>query len=338
MSKFHAGLDVADQTTAICVQDDVGKIIFETSVATTPTAIAGALKPYRQMLESVAQETGTKARWLHKELTKRRLPMLCLDARHTHAALAANRNKTDKNDARGIATLLCRGIFTTAHIKSDEALRIRLLLTTRRAMLRKALDLQIALRMTLKSFGGCVEKKAGKITIKRTTLPHDHLMSRLFLTTARASDALMSEAEILDKMAVRMARADPICRRLMTVPGVGPITALTFRAGVDDPKRFKSSRDVAAHFGLTPRRFQSGQADFYGHISRMGDGAVRTALYQSARVLLTNSKSGSALRLWALKLAAKKPFKVAAVACARKLAVVMHRMWVTGRDFDPKRG
>jgi transposase len=337
MGKLHAGLDVADKTTAICVMEASGKIVLETSVTTEPKAIAAALKPYQRVLTSVGQETGTKSTWLHKELTRRRLPMICLDARHAKAALAAKPNKTDKNDARGLATLLCRGHFTTAHVKSDEALRIQLLLTIRKALQRKALDLQMSLHMTLKTFGVATEKKRRKLVgVTRTRRPVDAMLSRLCPIVLRTSDMMLTEVKALDKLVARLAADDPVCRRLMVLPGVGPITALTFRAAVDDPTRFQSSRMVAAYFGLTPRRYQSGQMDFRGGISKHGDPAVRTALYSAACVLLRLSKSQSALRSWGLELARRRGFKVAAVACARKLAVIMHRIWVTGEDFEAK--
>jgi transposase len=338
MPKVHAGLDVSDQTTALCVLGKLGKPILETTVATTPAAIAAALKPYRRSLAAVALETGTKAAWLHKELTKLRFPMVCLDARHAHSALRAKPNKTDRNDARGLATLLNRGLFTTAYIKSDESIRIRLLLSTRKAIQRKALDLQMSARMAAKIFGAHMERKGGRLVEKRKGHAKDDLLLLLSHTTVRASDALMAEVAILDDLVKDMASEDPVCQRLMTIPGVGPITALTFRAAVDDPARFKSSRTIGAYFGLTPRRTQSGQIDFQGRITRRGDPTVRTALCAASSSLLTRSKSQSTLRLWALRLKEEKGFGVAAVACARKLAVIMHRMWVTGEEFDPKRG
>lgn len=334
MSTFYAGLDVSDKTTSIALVDEKGGVVFETVVATTPVAIAAALKPYRRMLASVGQETGTKAAWLHKGLTKRRLPAVCLDALYAKKALSARRNKTDRTDARGLATLLARGIFTTAHVKSDDSLRIRLLLNVRNSLQRKALDLQTALRMSMKTFG--IEPQIGRRRItmagaRATIVDANQYLSILL----RASSNLMAEVAALDKVIVQTAKADPICRLLMTVPGVGPITALTFRAAVDDPCRFQSSRDVAAHFGLTPKRVQSGQSDFIGNITRQGDPSVRGALYNAACSLLNTSRSQCALRRWAVELATRKRFKVAAVACARKLAVVMHRMWITGEPFDP---
>lgn len=334
MSKLHAGLDVSDRSTAICVVDDAGLIVFEASVATTPDEIALALKPYRRVLEHVGQESGTKAAWLHQGLCRRRFPMVCLDARHAQAALAAKRNKTDKNDARGLALLLARGLYTTAHIKSAASQRLHFLLIVRKALQRKALDLQTFMQMSAKTLGVPLEsrRRRTKLVSKRG---QDPLQASLFEATYRASTGLMHEVKALDKIVLQAARADPICRRLMTIPGVGPITALTFRASVDDPFRFKTSRDVAAYFGLTARRFQSGQTDVSGHITRWGDPSVRAVLYEAACSLLNTCKSQPALRRWGLDLVRRKGFKVAAVACARKLACLMHRMWVTERDFQP---
>jgi len=128
-------------------------------------------------------------------------------------------------------------------------------------------------------------------------------------------------------------KADPVCKLLMSVPGVGPVTALSFKAGVDDPGRFKSSRTVAAHFGLTPRRFQSGESDNPGHISRAGDADVRSALYVAAHSLLTRNEQWSSLKAWGMRLAKTRGHRRAVIAVARKLAVILHRMWTDGTAF-----
>jgi len=332
MTKLSAGLDVGDRTTAICVINDADDTCLEVSVPTTPTAIHAALKPYRRRLHAVGLETGTRSSWLYSELSQRRLPVVCLDARYAHAALSAKRNKTDKTDAHGIAVLLARGLFTTVHVRSRQAVRVRLLLNVRKTLQRKALDLQMALRMAEKMFGGNVERRGRKLVRTKAKAKGDDIHRGLSDILHRCSEALLSEVKTLDRLVLQSANSDPVCRQLMTVPGVGPITALSFRAGVDDPKRFKSSRTVAAYFGLTPRRFQSGQTDYSGHISRMGDRAVRTALYTAAQAML-RSKRATPLREWGLALAKRKGKKLANVACARKLAVIMHRMWITERDF-----
>jgi transposase len=337
MPKLYVGLDVSHKTTAICALDDSGKIALHTSVATTPKAIAAALRPHKRAIARVGQESGTLAEWLHKELTLLGFPMVCLDARHTYSALAAQTNKTDPNDARGIARLLRRGMFTVAHVKSDQCIRMRALLTARRILLRKAQDLRSSVLMISKSFGKHCE--VGSRTSARSRRQNEHELPPL-LTTAltRASDQLTVEVKALDKLVKEMVDEDFVCRKLMKVPGVGPITALTFRAAIDDPTRFKSSRDVGAYFGLTPRTYQSGQVSFTNHISHRGNRSTRAALYVAANALLCTSTSKWSVRLWGLHLKKKKGNKIAVVACARKLAVVMHRIWVTGEEFDPKRG
>lgn len=338
MAKAYAGLDVSDQTTAICVLDKTGSPIFESSVPTLPTAIATALRPYRRSLASVALESGTKSVWLYKELTKNRLPMVCLDARHARAALAARPNKTDQSDARGLAALVARGIYTAAYVKSDKCIRLRTFLLMRKSMQRKALDMRGSVRASLKALGARIEESDDTFAVRHGQDEYfDPELTNAFQTVLRSSRGLLAEVAHMDRQIKRMADDDPVCERLMTIPGVGPITALTFRAAVDDPRRFKSSRTVAANFGLTPKRIQSGQTDILLGISRSGDTTVRTALYSAARILMTNSRSTCRLRLWALRLAKKKGLRLAITACARKLAVIMHRMWVTETDFEKHR-
>jgi transposase len=297
-------------------------------------AIAKALTPYKRMLSKVAHESGAKAPWLQKELLRRRYPMVCLDARIASGLLSAQRNKTDKNDARALAQVVRTGWYTLAHIKSEEAFRLRLLLTHRRLLKRKAIAIDLCLRGSLKVFGGQLDEKNPKRVVKLPGRASDPTIVALAECMLRARDALTKEVKRLDEMVAKCAKKDPICRRLMTIPGVGPITSLTFRAAVDDPSRFSSSRNVAAHFGLTPRRFQSGETDISGHITKIGDTSVRSALFEAALIMLVRSHSKCRLRQWGLRLRREKGIKVAAVAVARKLAVIMHRMWVTERDFD----
>lgn len=330
MAAFYAGLDVSDRTTAICVVDKAGELVWEGSEATDPNAIALALTPYRRALARVGFEAGVKAALLERGLAERRFPTVCLETRASHAALSIRRNKTDANDAHGIALLLCRGIYATAHVKSLEAMRTRALLITRKVLQQKAIDLHLTLRMTMKQFGVAVKKSRDRTL---TCDPPRDLLGAV-APILRAYEAVSAEFDRVDKGVIKHAKADPVCMRLMTIPGVGPITALTFRSAIDDPARFSSSRNVAAHFGLTPRRFQSGELDLMGRITKRGDKTVRCMLFEAARTLICLSHSQSPLRIWAVNLAKRRGFKVAAIATARKLAVIMHRMWVTGRDFD----
>jgi len=244
------------------------------------------------------------------------------------------RNKTDRNDARGIAQLVRLGWFRQVHIKSGQAQRVRMLLVNRQQLLTKALDLENSVRGSLKVFGlrvGTVTRQTFEARVLEL-VAEDHSLRVITEPMLRVRRALIAEFERLDRFCRQVARQDPVCHRLMTVPGVGTVVALTYRSGVDVPERFAKSRDVGAHFGLTPQRYSSGQTDYDGHISRCGDAMVRTALYQAANVLLHHGR-WSSLRSWAMRIAKRGSTKVAKVALARRLAVVMHRMWVDGTDF-----
>lgn len=332
-----AGLDVGDQATAVCVTTGNGPPLLEVEAESTPAGLYNALKPYRAVLYRVGHEAGTLSPWLHKELLKKRLPVVCLDPRKTRAALNAQRNKTDRNDARGIATLLAQGFEATVFVKSDEAHRMRMLLAQRSVLRRKARDVEGALRSAVKVFGARLEKKGRTLTLKYFDRRRDPILADVGAAMIRAWQALHNEADGIEARIKQLTRDDPICRRFMTVPGVGPLTALAFKACIDDPSRFVTSRAVGAYLGLTPRAFQSGQISRPGRISRFGDEGLRTLLYEGASVMLTHSKTKSALKTWGMAIAARRGKRVANVACARKLAVILHRLWITGENFDPAR-
>jgi transposase len=332
MKALYAGLDVSYETTSICVIDSAGSVALETATATSPDAIVAALKPYRRRLKLVGQESGNLAAWLQKTMVEAKLPMVCLDARHASSALSAKINKTDTNDARGLATLLARGIYVTAHIKSDEASRLQSLLVVRDALLRRTRDLQRTLNMTQRKFPEAPSKRRRAISSDI-----DQAFALALANINQTIEGLDRDCEGLTQLATKLAKESPVCSRLMSVPGVGPFTALNFVAAVDDPNRFKASRDVAAYFGLTPRQHQSGSTTRSGRISRMGNSTARRALYNAANSLLVRSSSDCALRRWGLRIARAKGHKVACVACARKLAVIMHRLWISGESFDESR-
>jgi transposase len=338
MARLYAGLDVSDKTTHICIVDAKGALIHEAEVESAPAAIAQELKPYRPLLDRVGQEAGSLSQWLHKELTRRRLPMVCMDARAVHGVLSLQRAQTDINDARGLAQALRADWYARAHIRGDEAQRLRFLLVQRSALKRKAIDLEHLLRMSVKPLGARISAHRGKIAVKKPNGREDRELMRLSRNLLQAREALLCEYDKLHETLLTKAKNDPVCRRLMTVPGVGPITALAYRAGVDDPLRFHSSRSVGAYFGLTPKRLQSGESDYSGHISRLGDKLVRSALYEAAFCMIATSKSECALRLWALRLRRERGFRIACVALARKLAVQLHKIWVSGCDFDADAG
>lgn len=338
--EFFSGLDVGMDETAICVVDDKGKVALQTTVVTDPDAIKVALKPFLGRLRRVGHEAGALSPWLHPELLKLGLPAVCLETQHVRAALNAQRNKTDKADALGIAHLMRTGWFRQAHIKSEACYRLRLLLTHRRNLKRKFLDLENAIRHSLKAFGIRL-KGTGRGAFAqavREAVAGDALVAELIDAMLNARAALWKEYCRLHDLVVKLVAGHELCRRFMQIPGVGPVAALSFMTGIDDPLRFKRSRDVAAYFGLTSRRWQSGSSiDVQGRISKAGDPDVRRALYEAASALLTRFKRKDKVKTWGLAIAKRTSHRKATVAVARKLAVIMHAMWVDGTFYcgDP---
>jgi transposase len=262
--------------------------------------------------------------------------VVCMEARQVSAALSAMRNKTHRKDARGIAQILRTGWFSPVHMKSREAHGVRALLSTRKALLSKTIDLANEVRGLLKIFGIRLPKtvKHGSFDgIVRPTIEMDEVLAHAMLPLLDARLVLYQHFLELDRRVKRAASQDEVCIRMMTVPGVGPIAALTFKAAVDDPARFKKSRTVAAHFGLTSRRYQSGEHDNPGRISKAGDRDVRATLYAAANVLLMRTTAGSQIKLWGRRLMRTKGRRRAVVAVARKLVVLLHRMWADGTEF-----
>ena len=243
--------------------------------------------------------------------------------------------KTDRGDARGIAQLLRMGWYRPVHRKSPPAQEVRALLVGRKLLQGKLLDVELSLRGILRGFGlklGIVSR--GRFVARvRELVAGQPTLERVAEPMLRAREALRSEYLALHRAVLAIVRGDAVCRRLMTVPGVGALAAVIFTAAVDDPARFRRSRAVGAHFGLTPKRYQSGETDVTGGISKVGDATVRTALYEAAHVMLTRSGRFSTLKRWALEVARRRGMRRAKVALARKLATVLHRLWAEGSGF-----
>lgn len=339
MGEHFAGLDVASEESALCVIDDKGGVMLETKVASEPAAIAVALAPFAGGLRAVGHEAGSLSPWLQREMKALGLPAHCLETRHVRAALDAQRNKTDRNDALGLAQMMRTGWFKSVHVKSEASYRMRLLIANRRNLKRKFLDLENAIRHSIKAFGikvGAVAGRAGFEAKVREMVAHDPVLTALCDAMLRARAALWAEYTKLHKLVVQVTLQDEVCQRFMAIPGVGPVTALAFKSAVDDPGRFRRTRNVGAHFGLTPKRWQSGTSiDFQGRISKAGEGEVRTLLYEAASCLLTRSKESCALKRWGQAVAKRAGHKKAVVAVARRLSVIMLAMWRDGTLFDP---
>ena len=339
--EYFCGLDVGMDETAICVVDDKGNVALEASVVTDPDAIKLALKPYLGRLRRAGHEAGSLSPWLHPELLRLGLPAVCLETYHVRAALKAQRNKTDKADALGIAHIMRTGWYRQAHIKTEACYRLRLLLTHRRNLKRKFLDLENAIRHSLKAFGIRLSGtgRGGFAQAVREAVAGDALTTELMDAMLNARAALWKECCRLHDLVVKFVAGHELRRRFMQIPGVGPVTALSFMTAIDDPTRFRRSRDVAAYFGLTSRRWQFGKSiDVQGRISKAGDPDVRRALYEAASASLTRFKRKDKVKSWGMMLAKRSCHRKAVVAVARKLAVIMHAMWIDGTFYsgDPE--
>ena len=337
MHQHYAGLDVSLDQTSLCVLDSAGRIVCEAKLDTDPDAIAAHLRRADLPIARLGLEAGPLSQWLHAGLVASGLPAVCIETRHTKAALGAMPVKTDRGDARGIAQLMRTGWFRAVHVKTPQAQEWRLLLTQRRLLVDKLVDVEAEIRGALRGFGLKIGRvgRAGFAARVRELLADRPNLLRVVEPVLAVQTALLAQREALHRMVLQAVRQEEVCRRLMTVPGVGPVTALAFRATVDRAERFARSRDVGAHFGLTPRRYQSGETDRSGAIAKTGDALTRHALYEAATSMLVHATKPSALRSWALAVAKRRGLQKARVALARRLAVVLHRMWRDGTAFQP---
>lgn len=331
----YVGLDVSVRETSVCVVDETGKLLKEAKVPTEPEAIASLLAKGGFACKRVGLEAGPMSQWLYAELAAAGLAVICVEAQHMRSALSAQRNKTDRNDARGIAQMMRVGLYRPVHVKTLPSQERRLLLTARKLLQAKVLDIEAELRGTLKNFGlrvGVVGT-GGFCSRVRKLIEGREGLSAVMLPLLVAHAALQEQYNVLHKRLLDLVRDDPLCRRLMTAPGVGPVIAFTFQATVDIPTRFPKSRLVGAHFGLTPKRYASGETDHSGHVSKCGDAIMRTALFEGAQALLVCTKKWSSLKAWGMTIARRRGMKRAIVAVARKLATILHRMWLDGTEF-----
>lgn len=322
--------------TAICVVDGDGQVLLRTTAETEPAAIRAALTPFLRRLRRVGHEAGALSPWLQPQLLALGLPVVCLEATHVRSALKAQRNKTDAANALGIAHLVRTGWYKSAYIKNEACYRLRLLLTHRRNLKRKFLDLENAIRHS-QAFGIRLHKvgRASFEAAVRAAVVGDAFTAELMDSMLAARAALWREYLPLHQLVVTQVTQDELCRRFMAIPGVGPVTALAFRATVEDPSRFKRSRDVAAYFVLTSRRWQSGTSiDIQGRISKAGDPDVRRSLFEAATVLLKRFRGQDTVKSWGLQITKRSCHHKAAVTVARKLAVIMHAMWSDGTCYD----
>ena len=332
---YFAGLDVSVKDTSVCIVDDTGKIVREVKVASEPDALLPVLTNPTYHFKRIGLEAGPLSQWLFSALAEAGLPVICVETRHMRAVLKAQINKTDRNDARGMAQMMRAGLYRPVHVKTLRSQKLRMLLTHRKLLQSKAIAIDNDLRGTLRNFGlkvgmaGAVKFEA-RIKELVENLPDLAALVEPLLVVRRM---LREQLVILHRRLLTIVRDDDVCQRLMTVPGVGPVVALTYRATVDVPARFRTSKAVGAVFGLTPSTHQSGESERTGAISRCGDEMMRVMLLRSSpdhagafdKMVLAQGlgdEDRQAPRM-----------KKAIVALARRLAVIMHRIWVDGTEF-----
>jgi transposase len=337
--EHYAGIDVSLEQSSVCVVDATGRIVREAKVASEPEALIAWFRGLGLEVTRVGLEAGPLSQWLFAAMRDAGLAVELLETRHVRDAFKAMPVKTDRKDARGIAQLMRLGWFRPVHCKSVSAQETRALLTARKLLQAKQLDVEMSLRGVLRGFGlkvGPTTPRGFAARIRELVAGHPTLTAVAEALLA-ARETLGAQLRDLERRLRDQAHKDERARLLMTAPGVGVIVALTFVAAIDDPARFRSSKAVGAHFGLTPKRYQSGETDVTGRISKTGDAGVRSMLYEAANVILTRPVRGSALKSWAARLAKRAGLRKAKVALARKLAVVLHRMLADGTPFAAER-
>lgn len=330
----YIGLDVSLKETAISVRRD-GKRVWRGKCASDPGVLAEEIRKRAPAVKRVVFETGPLSVWFYHALTAQGLPAICIDARHAKAALDMAPNKTDANDADGLAQLAEVGFYRAVRVKRYDSMLTRTLVAARMQVIKAGVDFANHIRGVMKTFGLVVPKGAGRVfeANVRELLGANIGLARIVLPLLDAWRALRGQAADLNRQLVATARTNASCRLLMSIPGVGTVNATSFVTAIEEPQNFKNNRAVGAWLGLTTRRYQSGEVDYDGHISRRGDRHLRSLLYEAATVILTRAAADSALRRWGLGLRERIGFKRAAIAVARKLAVIMLSMLKTGELF-----
>jgi transposase len=332
----YVGLDVSLKQTSICVVNQTGSVMREGVVDSDPEAIAAFVRSQAPGVVRIGLETGPTTTWLWTELKRLGLPVVCIDARHAKAVLKMQINKSDRNDAAGVARIMQTGWFKEVRVKNLDSHATKALLASRALLVKVKRDLENQIRGLLKNLGLVIGRAKFNVFAVRA---EELIEGRPELTAAvapllTARKAIEQQIADLDRKLHKLARQDVQVRKFMTVPGVGPITALCFKATIDDPTRFKRSRSVGAYVGLTTRRHASGEVDWSGRISKCGDAMLRMYLFEAANVLLTRIPKWSALKAWGTRLAKRCGLRKAKVAVARKLAVILHRLWVDETEFN----
>lgn len=346
--KYYVGLDVSNADTSICIVNFDGEIVKEAKVLSNPDSIDRYLKKTGLEFQRIGLEAGSLSHWIVTGLRKQAWEVICIDSRFMAAILETNVNKTDKNDARAIANAIRCKNYKEVHIKSIESVQTNALLTARKALVHQRIDLYNTVRGILKTFGIKLPKglKSVREAIKQAIafdsfVPDEqkissHIDWSVIEPLIVCLEKVEEQLEILEEKLKLAAKNDSVVQRLMTHPGVGVVTAVSYKAEIDDPTRFKKSRSVGAYLGMTPKQYSSGETIKQGRISKRGSTEIRALLHEAGVVLITRTKKKSKLKTWGLKKKRKLKTQKAGMAVGRKIAINLHRMWIDGRDFDPQ--
>jgi transposase len=340
--KHYIGLDVSMKETSICIVNEKGKVVYEGKDKSDPACLTQHIQKKGLMIEKVAMESGSLSHWLVAEIRKLDIPIICVDARQMSRVLSVNVNKTDRNDARGIANALRCGYYREVSLKSQKNVEINTLLSSRKLLVEQRVSLKNGIRGMFKAYGICVSVKGKKCfteKVREILAGQLHYIKTGIEALLDSFENLDSKIKELDKVIKEIGKEDEDVKLLTTIPGVGVITALSFKVAIDNPARFEDSRQVGAYLGMTPKQYSSGEVHRQSGISKCGNPRMRALLVEAGIVMLTRTKVWCLPKAWAFKLARKKGTKKAAVALGRKLAVIMHRMLVTREKFrfsDPE--
>lgn len=337
-----AGLDVGVKQSTLCVVARGARsmrVVSRRRTATSPAAIGAWLRA--QGIDRVGLEAGAQSSWLARELEGQGLQVTVMETRRQRAFGAYSKVKTDERDARLIGEALASGLHTKVHVRSAWSQEVRALLGARLQLKRQAHQCRQFVRGHLRAVGVEVPRGTGRTWLTQAQVvsaERGGILGQALQAMLNTVEALQEQIGGLDKQIRGLARQDGACRRMMTAPGAGVLTSLALRASLDDADRFTHSAEVGPYLGLTPSRYQSGALDRRGSITKQGDGLVRAYLYEAAVSLLERQKRDCPLRRWGLANQDRLGKRRTRVAVARKLAVLMHRLWRSGETFDWNRG
>ncbi len=333
--ELFVGLDVSQDFTHLCVVDTTGQTVWQGKCPSTPEDIAQTLRAKAPDAARIGLESGPLSTWHWHTLKGMGFPVICLDAKHAQAALKMQMNKTDKNDAHGLAQMVRTGWYKAVEVKSAESHTVRAMLGVRFQLVGMRVEVTNQIRGILKNFGIVLKKRSGREFKEsiREVARSKGMLSGTLRALLSVLENLEEQIASLGENASAFAKENQACRSLMSIPGIGTLTAAAFVSSIDNPARFRKSKSVGAYLGLTPRRYQSGETDVNGRISKCWDMLVRSYLYEAAGILLTRAVQWSSLKAWGIRLVKRAGMRRAKVAVARKLAVLMHRMWVSSTAF-----